>query len=64
MSKKDKVQLELLRTQSEERKDARQVEQIKQSYIKEISKLKKEELFPIPKKLTLWQKIKVLILGN
>ncbi len=50
MSKKDKVQLELLRTQSEERKDARQVEQIKQSYIKEISKFKKEDLFPIPKK--------------
>jgi hypothetical protein len=64
MSKKDKIQLEILRSQSEERKDATQVEQIKQSYIREIKKLKKEELFTLPKKLTLWQKIKILILGN
>jgi hypothetical protein len=64
MSKKDKIQLEILRSQSEERKDATQVEQIKQSYIREIKKLKKEELFTLPKKLTLWQKIKILVLGN
>jgi hypothetical protein len=64
MSKKDKIQLEILRSQSEERKDATQVEQIKQSYIREIKKLKKEELFTLPKKLTLWQKIKILLLGN
>lgn len=64
MSKTNKIQLEILRSQSEERKDAKQLEQIKQSYIREISKMKKEDMFPIPKKLTLWQKIKVLILGN
>jgi hypothetical protein len=64
MSKKDKIQLEILRSQSEERKDATQVEQIKQSYIREIKKLKKEELFTLPKKLTLWEKIKILLLGN
>lgn len=64
MSKTNKLQLEILRSQSEERKDAKQVEYIKQSYIKEISRIKKEEMFPLPKKLTLWQKIKVLILGN
>jgi hypothetical protein len=64
MSKRDKIQLEILRSQSEERKDATQVEQIKQSYIREIKKLKKEELFTLPKKLTLWQKIKILLLGN
>jgi hypothetical protein len=61
---KNKVQLEILRSQSEERKDATQVEQIKQSYIREIKKIKKEEMFPSPKKLTLWQKIKILLLGN
>lgn len=64
MSKTDKLQLEILRSQSEERKDNKQLEHIKQSYIKEISALKKEDLFPIPKKLTLWQKIKILILGS
>lgn len=65
MNKKtNKVQLEILRSQSEERKDATQLEQIKKNYIKEIKSLKKEDMFPIPKKLTLWQKIKILVLGN
>jgi hypothetical protein len=50
--------------ESEERKDAQQVEKIKQSYIKEISKIKKEDMFPIPKKISLWKKIKILLLGN
>lgn len=64
MSKKDKILLEILRSQSEERKDTTQIEKIKESYIQEIKKIKKEELFTLPKKLTLWQKIKILILGN
>jgi hypothetical protein len=65
MNKKtNKVQLEILRSQSEERKGATQLEQIKKNYIKEIKSLKKEDMFPIPKKLTLWQKIKILVLGN
>jgi ribosomal protein L11 len=50
--------------ESEERKDSQQVEKIKQSYIKEISKIKKEDMFPIPKKISLWKKIKILLLGN
>jgi ribosomal protein L11 len=50
--------------ESEERKDSQQVEKIKQSYIKEISKIKKEDMFPIPKKVSLWKKIKILLLGN
>ena len=49
---------------SEERKDSQQVEKLKQTYIKEISKLKKEEMFPLPKKLSLWKKIKILLSGN
>jgi ribosomal protein L11 len=50
--------------ESEQRKDEQQVEKIKQSYIKEISKIKKEDMFPIPKKVSLWKKIKILLLGN
>jgi ribosomal protein L11 len=50
--------------ESEERKDSQQVEKIKQSYIKEISKIKKEDMFPIPKKISLWKKIKILLWGN
>jgi hypothetical protein len=50
--------------ESEERKDAQQVEKIKQSYIKEIIKIKKEDMFPIPKKISLWKKIKILLLGS
>jgi hypothetical protein len=50
--------------ESEQRKDEQQVEKIKQSYIKEISKIKKEDMFPIPKKISLWKKIKILLLGS
>jgi len=64
MSKTNLIQTELKKLQSEERKDSRQVEKIKQSYINEISKIKKEDMFPMPKKLSLWKKIKILILGN
>jgi ribosomal protein L11 len=50
--------------ESEERKDSQQVEKIKQSYIKEISEIKKEDMFPLPKKISLWKRIKVLLLGS
>jgi hypothetical protein len=50
--------------QSEERKDSLQVEKIKQNYIKEITKIKKDEMFPVPKKISLWTKLKILLLGN
>lgn len=64
MSKTDPSQRILRMMESEERKNQIQVEQLKKSYIEEITKMKKEELFPKPKKLTLWKKIKILILGN
>jgi len=64
MSKTDKIQRTLRMLESEERKDSQQVERIKQSYINEISKIKKEDMFPIPKKLSLWKRIKILLLGN
>ena len=64
MSKTDQLTRMLRIVESEERKDSQQVEKIKQTYIKEISKLKKEEIFPLPKKLSLWKKIKIVLLGN
>lgn len=49
---------------SERNKDTKELEKEKQLFIQQIKKIKKEEIFPKPKKLTLWQRIKVTILGN
>jgi ribosomal protein L11 len=64
MSNTNPLQRAMKMVESEERKDSQQVERIKQSYIKEISKIKKEDMFPVPKKISLWKKIKILLLGN
>lgn len=64
MSKNYQFQRWMRAMENEERKDENQVQQIKKSYIQEIKKLKKEDLFPKPKKLSLWQRIKMIILGN
>jgi hypothetical protein len=50
--------------ESEKLKDSKDIENIKQKYIQEIKGLKKEAMFQEPKKLTLWQKIKILLSGN
>ena len=63
MSKTDRSQQLLNMLKSEERKDSQQVEQIKKSYIKEFSKMTKEDMFPKPKKLSIWKKIKIMFLG-
>ena len=49
---------------SEKLKDNRELENNKKKVINEIKGLMKEQMFPKPKKLSLWKKIKVLILGN
>jgi hypothetical protein len=49
---------------SEKLKDHRELEKEKKKVINEIKGLTKEKIFPEPKKLSLWKKIKVLILGN
>lgn len=49
---------------SEKNKDSRELQKEKEKLIKQIKKLNKEDLFPKPKKLTLWQKLKILILGT
>ncbi len=50
--------------ESEKLKDTKDIENTKKKYIEEIRGIKKEELFKVPKKLTLWQRIKILIMGN
>ena len=46
---------------SEQQKDSKEIEAYKQKILKEIKGLKKENLIPAPKKLNLWQKIKILL---
>jgi len=64
MSKTTKNQSILRWFESEKLKDSKEVENVKKKYIQEIKGLKKEEIFKQPKKLTLWQKLKILLLGN
>jgi len=64
MSKTDPIQRVMKMVESEEKKDSQQVEKIKQSYIREISKIKKEDIFPITKKVGLWERIKMVIWGS
>lgn len=49
---------------SEKLKDQKELDANKKKIIADIKKLNKEELFPKPKKLTLWDKIKVILLGQ
>lgn len=64
MSKTTKNQTILRWLESEKLKDSKEVENVKMKYIQEIKGLKKEEIFKEPKKLTLWQKIKILLSGT
>jgi len=48
----------------ESRKDQIQIEKDKEKFILEIKKYSKKDFFPEPKKLTLWQKIKMVIWGH
>jgi hypothetical protein len=64
MSRTNRDQTILNWLESEKNKDYKEIERNKEKIIREIRSINKEEMFPIPKKLTLWQKIKILILGN
>lgn len=64
MSKNIQYHRILRAVQSEERKDELEVQRIKQTYINQLKQLNKEDLFPKPKKLTLWQRLKIMIWGN
>ena len=64
MSKTDRSQQLMNWFNSEKLKDQRELDNNKKKLISDIKKLKKEELFPKPIKLSLWQKIKILRLGQ
>jgi hypothetical protein len=64
MSKTDTSQRMLNWLENEKKKDDLAEKSYKNKILREIKQYKKEELFPVPKKLTLWQKIKILVLGN
>ena len=49
---------------SEQRKDQRELGLEKQKLIKQIKKLNKEDLFPKQPKLTIWQRLRIAILGQ
>lgn len=64
MSKTDRSQQLLNWLNSEKLKDQRELDNNKKKLIADIKKINKEEIFPKPKKLTLWQKIKIILLGK
>jgi len=64
MSKTDRSQQLLNWFSSEKLKDQKELDRSKEKIIKEIKGLNKEDLFPKPKKLTLWKKIKIILLGK
>jgi hypothetical protein len=64
MSKTDRSQQLLNWLTSEKLKDQRELDREKEKIIKQIKGINKENLFPKPVKLSLWKKIKILILGQ
>lgn len=64
MSKTDRSQQLLNWLTSEKLKDQRELDREKEKIIKQIKGISKENLFPKPVKLSLWKKIKILILGQ
>ena len=64
MSKTDRSQQLLNWFNSEKLKDKREVDREKEKIIKQIKGMKKDELFPKPVKLSLWKRIKIILLGK
>ena len=63
-NKTDSSQRMLNWLENEKKRDNLEEKSYKNKILKEIKGLNKNELFPVPKKTTLWQKIKIVILGN
>lgn len=61
MKKNMEKQLEWL--EKENRKDKNDLEKEKLSFINEIKKHKKEDLFPKKEKISLWTRIKKVLMG-
>ena len=64
MSKTDRSQQLLNWFNSEKLKDKREIDREKEKIIKQIKGMKKDELFPKPVKLSLWKRIKIILLGK
>lgn len=64
MEENQKTQQLLNWLNKEKAKDEIQVDIQKKKYINEIRKHKKEDLFLTEPKLSLWKKIKIMILGH
>jgi hypothetical protein len=64
MSKTDRSQQLLNWFHSEKLKDQRELDREKEKIINQIKGVKKENLFPTPVKLSLWRKIKIILLGQ
>ena len=64
MSKTDRGQQLLNWFNSEKLKDKRELDRQKEKIVREIKKIKKDELFPKPVKLSLWKRIKIILLGK
>jgi hypothetical protein len=64
MSKTDRSQQLLNWFNSETLKDKRELDRQKEKIVREIKGLKKDELFPKPVKLSLWKRIKIILLGK
>jgi len=63
--KKDRFQTILNWLENEKKKDKIQLEKSKLDYVNQIKGLNKKELFePQVKKLSIWQKIKIMIWGS
>ena len=63
-NKTDSNQRMLNWLENEKKRDNLEEISYKNKILKEIKSLNKNELFPVPKKITLWQKIKILVLGS
>ena len=64
MSTTDKGQQLVNWFNNEKLKDKREVDREKEKIIKQIKGMKKDELFPKPVKLSLWKRIKIILLGK
>lgn len=64
MSKTERSQQLLNWLTNEKKKDETQIKKNKEKLIQEIKKIKKEDIFPQPKKISLWKRIKIVLLGK
>lgn len=64
MSKTDRSQQLLNWFNSEKLKDQRELDREKEKIINQIKGINKEDLFPKPVKLSLWKRIKIILLGQ